>query len=144
MNNRLVKIGLIGLLFLVLIAIRYFEGYFYDPLQTYFENDYLHTSLPEINTGKLFLHIFLRYTLNSFISILIIWIAFRKKSYVQFALYFYILAFIILIVAFWITLLSHFENYYLFGFYMRRFLIQPVFVLLLLPAFFYQKKISTR
>ncbi len=144
MNNRIIKIGLIGILFLVLIAIRFYEGYFYDPLQTYFENDYLHASLPEIDNQKLLIHIFLRYALNSLISILIIWIAFFKKSYVQFASLFYFLAFIVLLVAFWITLLSHFENYYLFGFYVRRFLIQPIFVLLLLPAFYYQKKMSAK
>ena len=144
MHNKFVKIGLIGILFLALIAIRFYEGYFYDPLQAYFKYDYLHASLPEIDNLKLLVHLFLRYTLNSLLSILIIWVAFLKKSYVQFAFLFYILAFIVLLIAFWVTLLSHFENYYLFGFYVRRFLIQPLFVLILLPAFYYQYKLSAR
>lgn len=140
MDNRIIKIGLIGLMFIVLIAVRYFESFFYDPLQAYFEYDYLHHSLPEINKGKLFLHITLRYIINSIISILIIWIAFRKKNNVLFTLYFYIVVFIVLIVALWIALSTQFENQYLFGYYVRRFLIHPIFILLLLPAFYYQKK----
>jgi exosortase F-associated protein len=144
MNNRIIKIGLIGLLFVALIAVRYFESFFYDPLQTYFEYNYLHHSLPEINKAKLFLHIFIRYTLNSFISILIIWVAFQKKSYLSFTAYFYTVAFLLLIITFWVTLSTHFKNYYLFGFYVRRFLIHPIFVLLLLPAFYYQRRMSAR
>ena len=131
---------IVGCLFVLLTAVRYFEHYFYDPLQTYFDYDYLHTTLPELNTGKLLFHIFLRYTLNAIISIGIIWVAFRKKTYISFSIYFFSLAFFILIIAFWFTLQTRFENYYLFGFYVRRFLIHPVFIIVLLPAFYYQLK----
>ena len=134
------NILIIGFLFILLIAIRYFENFFYDPIQTYFQNDYHYNKLPEINTYKLLFHIFLRYTLNSIISIAIIWIAFRRKSYISFSIYFFIIAFIFLIIAFVLALQTRFEHYYLFGYYVRRFLIHPIFVLLLLPAFYYQSK----
>lgn len=144
MYKKLSNILIAGFLFLILVAIRYFEHYFYDPLQTYFEYDYLHAKLPEINTAKLFFHIFLRYLLNAIISIGIIWVAFRKKNYVNFSSYFFLFAFIVLIIAFWFTLQTRFENYYLFGFYVRRFLIHPVFIIVLLPAFYYQHKKQRR
>lgn len=140
MHKKWSNILIIVILFVLLIGIRYFENYFYDPLQTYFHNEYLHNKLPEINTIKLLFHIFLRYLLNSIISITIIWIAFRKKSYISFCIYFYSIAFLVLIIAFALALQTKFEHYYLFGYYVRRFLIHPVFVLLLLPAFYYQSK----
>lgn len=140
MYKKLSNILIVGFLFVLLVAVRYFERYFYDPLQTYFDYDYLHTKLPEIDTAKLFFHIFLRYTLNAIISLGIIWIAFRKKTYLNFSIYFFLVAFFILIIAFWFTLQTRFENYYLFGFYVRRFLIHPIFVIVLLPAFYYQLK----
>jgi len=140
MYKKWSNILIAGILFILLVAIRYFENYFYDPLQTYFEYDYLHNKLPEIQTSKLLLHILFRYILNAIISIGIIWVAFRKKSYLIFSFYFYVIAFLILLIAFWLALQTRFENYYLFGFYIRRFLIHPVFILLLLPAFYYQSK----
>lgn len=130
----------IGSVFLLLIAVRFYESVFYDPLQTYFKSDYLHVAMPEIQIGKLLFHLFLRYLINTALSLLIIWIAFRKKSFLVFSIYFYVIAFVLLLIAFSIVLTTHFENSYLFGFYIRRFLIQPIFVLLLLPAFYYQLK----
>jgi len=142
MKNNILKIVIIGLLFMALVLVRFFESYFYDPLQSYFTDDYLHTKLPEINTYKLYLHLFIRYAINSIISLLIIWIAFKNRSYISFSLVFFSVAFIVLILVFGVALHTHFENYYLFGFYIRRFLIQPIFVLLLLPAFYYQDRFS--
>lgn len=138
--KNITNILLIGGVFVVLMAIRFYENYFYDPLLSYFKSDYLHQSMPKLLTGKLLFHLFLRYAINTLLSLLIIWIAFRKKSFIKFSFYFYTIAFFLLIITFWLVLQTHFENSYLFGFYVRRFLIQPIFVLLLLPAFYYQLK----
>lgn len=138
--KNLTSIILIGLVFILLIAVRFYESYFYDPLQTYFKSDYLHESMPDLHTGKLLFHTFIRYFINTILSLLIIWIAFRKKSFLSFSIYFYSIAFVILLTAFWLSLLTNYDGSYLFGFYVRRFLIQPIFVLLLLPAFYYQLK----
>lgn len=144
MYKKLSNILIAGFLFLLLVAVRFFEHYFYDPLQNYFEYDYLHTKLPEINTVKLLFHISLRYLLNAVISLGIIWVAFRNKNYINFSIYFFSVAFLILIIAFWFSIQTQFENYYLFGFYVRRFLIHPVFIIVLLPAFYYQYKKQRR
>ena len=139
-HKNITNIFLIAVVFVVLMAVRFYESFFYDPLLSYFKSDYLHQSMPELLFGKLLFHLFLRYTINTLLSLLIIWIAFRKKSFIKFSLYFYTIAFLLLIVTFWLILQTHFENSYLFGFYVRRFLIQPIFILLLLPAFYYQLK----
>jgi len=131
---------IIGFLFVLLVGVRFFENSFYDPLLSYFKYDYLHTSFPDVKMGKLFLNLFLRYTINTLISLGIIWVAFQKKSYLKFSLYFYGIAFMVLILLFYLVLQTNLENYYLIVFYIRRFLIQPIFVLLLLPAFYYQDR----
>jgi exosortase F-associated protein len=54
----------------------------------------------------------------------------------------YLLFFIILISLFFIVLFFFGETNKMTLFYIRRFLIQPIFLLLFLPAFYYQKKIN--
>jgi exosortase F-associated protein len=112
---------------------------FYDPLIDYFQNDYLYTKMPEINSWHLVVDMLFRYSLNSFLSLGIIWLIFKRKDYVQFSGLFFILSFIILIVVFMFLISGSLEYGYLLPFYIRRFIIHPLFLLLLLPAFYYQK-----
>ena len=139
MNLRLDYI-LIFLLVSLLFAIRAFESdLFYDPLIHYFQNDYLYTKIPSIDVWKLVVDVLFRYVLNSLITLAIIKVAFKQKKFVKFAGFFLMLAFIILIVVYVFLLRNQFESGYLFPFYIRRFLIHPLFLLLLFPAFYYQK-----
>jgi exosortase F-associated protein len=134
------RIAFIVFLCCLLVAIRGFAGeFFYDPLKIYFYNDYLYTKLPELNSLKLLVFMTLRYVMNSLISLLIIWVIFKKKRYVKFSAIFYIIALFVLIIPFSYFLNEQFESGYLLPFYIRRFIIHPVFLLLLLPAFYYQK-----
>lgn len=140
--KKRVRIPLIILLFISLIFVRAFGSrLFYDPFIHYFVNDYMHLSIPAYDTLKLFLNIFFRYSLNTIISLAIIYLAFQKKGLVRFSIKFYIAAFFVLSIAYYILLKMGMVNGHLFAFYVRRFLIHPVFVLVLLPAFYYQKKL---
>lgn len=141
--NKYVKIVLAALLFLSLIAVRALSTkLFYDPLKHYFLNDYLYTTMPSLDASCLVLHMFFRYCLNTVISLGIIWVLFKRKDYLKFCLYFYTTAFVILILLFVYLLQDNFESGYLLPFYIRRFIIQPLFILILLPAFYYQKRSS--
>ncbi len=135
-----IRIILILLLLALLVLIRAFEKeLFYDPLIIYFQNDYLYTSIPDVNVWKLIVDILFRYTLNSLITLGIIYLAFQKMKFVKFSGFFLMLAFMLLIVVFAFLLRNDFKNGYLLPFYVRRFLIHPLFLLLLFPAFYYQK-----
>jgi len=139
MNKELQILGIV-LLVVMLILVRVFETeLFYDPFINYFKNDYLHKVLPEFKIIKLFGNIIFRYILNAIISLGVIYLVFQNKKYVKFSIQFYGIAFIILIVLFYIILQTKTINY-LPIFYIRRFLIHPIFVLLLIPAFYYQKQ----
>ena len=137
------RITLMLLLFFVLVMVRAFAtNLFYDPFIQYFKNDYLYETIPVFSGSKLLINLFFRYTLNSIISLLIIYIAFKNRNFVLFSIKFYVLAFLVLTVTFFIILKGELGDGYLFAFYVRRFIIHPLFVLILLPAFYYKQGMS--
>ena len=140
--KKRVKIPIIVFLFGLLVLVRAFGAdIFYDPFIDYFKGAYLDQPIPNYNTLKLWLHIILRYLINGLISLVIIYIAFEKKGLVRFSIKFYTASFIVLGIFYFALLQFEMINGHLFTFYVRRFLIHPVFVLILLPAFYYQKKL---
>lgn len=145
-NNLIIYHGknflIIFLLLIPLVLIRQNEHLFYDPLMPFFENDYLYQSLPEINIFKLNFNLLIRYLLNSVISIAIIWFFFKKYEYINFSIKFYLILMLVLFVSLNILLIINNKSLYLPLFYTRRFIIQPLFLFLLLPAFHYQNRIK--
>ena len=138
--NFIPRILLIVLLFLMLIAVRAFvQPYFYDPLIDYFKNDYLHSAIPQIDLAHFFFNLFYRYILNTVLSLAIIYLVYTNLKVLKFSIKFYIVAFIVLSIILIILLKFDLNQGYRLVFYVRRFLIHPVFLLLLLPAFYYQK-----
>ncbi|WKD84990.1 hypothetical protein KCTC32516_00327 [Polaribacter huanghezhanensis] len=138
--KKALKYILLILLISLLFLIRAFDSnLFYDPLINYFQNDYLYSSMPEVNIWILVINLLFRYTLNSLITLGIIYVTFQKKRYVKFAGFFLMLAFVILLVTFVFLLKGEFKQGYLLPFYIRRFLIHPLFLLILFPAFYYMK-----
>jgi exosortase F-associated protein len=129
---------LIGLL----ICIRLFENQlFYDPFLDYFKTEYAHASFPRINIFKLFFSLGLRFYLNSVISLFLLYVLFKDKQIVKFSMLLYMILGSVLMISFIFTLNFFGEESKMTLFYIRRFLIQPVFILLFIPAFYYQKKI---
>ena len=141
--DRKYRVIALSLLFLALVMVRAFAPeLFYDPFIEYFKNGYLYDPIPVFSGSKLLLHLFLRYGINSLISLLIIYVAFQNRDYVLFAIKFYALAFVVLTITFFIILKGELAHGYLFAFYVRRFIIHPLFVLILLPAFYYKQLMS--
>jgi exosortase F-associated protein len=140
LNN---KIRLAQFLFLVglLALIRAFEDQlFYDPFLDYFKNDFTKLALPNFNPFQLFFGLLFRYTLNTVVSLGIIYVLFKDVQMVKFALVLYYFFFMILIISFFFIIYYIKGNNNFVLFYVRRFLIQPIFVMLFVPAFYYQKQ----
>lgn len=127
-------------LFILLVLIRHFEDIlFYDPYLDFFKNDYLYIDSPRRETFKLVLNTSLRFVLNSVISLGILYVVFISKSIVRFSLLIYFFGYLFLLAAFlYFVINPRQEDYYLF-FNIRRFLIQPIILMVLLPAFYYHK-----
>ena len=134
------KIIIIGFMVLLLAAIRFFEdSLFYDPLIAFFRSDYLLGIIPPMNMAELMIHLSIRYALNSAISLGIIYIAFRNRSMLKFSVLLYALLYLGAVSAFIFLVLNIEREHYLALFYVRRFLIHPLFLLILLPAFYYYR-----
>jgi len=144
--KKIARLFLIGFLFILLIMVRaYLAPYFYDPLNNYFKNDYLYMEIPKLDFWYYFVNLFLRYTINSVISLGIIFLIFKDRNGLVFSLKFYCFSFILLGLFLFLLLKYNISNDYMLTFYVRRFLTHPIFLLILVPAFYFQKlKLSTK
>ncbi len=132
------RIAIISLLVGLLVLIRFFEhSLFYDPLIEFYQSDYLNDKVPHFITWKLLANVFLRFLLNTAISLAILYVSFLDKNILKFSVLLYILLFMVCFSGFtFLTLTIENENFMAL-FYLRRFLIHPIFVIILLPAFYY-------
>ena len=139
--NYKFRILLLVVLISFLATIRIFEkSLFYDPLLDYFKSDYTNLPLPLLNNINLFFGLFFRYILNTILSITIIYVAFKDFGLVKFASILYLIFFVILIGIFFLILSFYGEESKMTLFYIRRFLIQPLLLLLFIPGFYIQKQ----
>lgn len=131
---------LLIVLFALLVLIRFFENeLFYDPYLTFFKNDYLYIDSPRREVLKVILYTTLRFLLNTLISLSILYVFFKDKSIIKFSIFVYAIAYGVLILLYlYFVVNPRQEDYYIF-FNIRRFLIQPIILILLLPAFYYHK-----
>lgn len=136
--TKILEISKVIFLVLLLVLIRAFEDeIFYDPYLTFFKNDYLYLDNPRREIAKLVLFTTLRYVLNTVISLGLLYVIFRDKAIIKFSTIIYAIAYVFFMIPFlYFVVNPRQEDYYLF-FNVRRFLIQPLGLILLLPAFYY-------
>lgn len=135
--NIVSAIPIIVLLILLAVVRFYQEDLFYDPLVPFFKTDSV--ILPFLDIPKLLGGLTLRYAINTLLSLAILWFCFKDKSIIRLTAVLYGAFFIILMVAFIIVINAEKPNL-LALFYIRRFLIQPLFLILFIPAFYYQRR----
>jgi exosortase F-associated protein len=131
---------MLGLLLVFLLALlREFETQlFYDPFLAFFKTEYTDLPLPKYEPFHLFLGLLFRYGLNSLLSLALLYVIFEDMDMLQFSGLLFVAFFVLLILALFCVLSFQNQNYLLL-FYVRRFLIQPIFILLFIPGFYYQK-----
>lgn len=141
MFKNIPQILTLATLILLLVSVRLFENQlFYDPFLIFFKSSSSTNALPIVDILKLFFSYLFRYFLNTIISLLIIYILFKNKSLIKFTSFLYLIFFIVLISLFFIVYQYFAQTNKMTLFYIRRFLIQPIFLLLFIPAFYFQKK----
>lgn len=136
--KKLWKIPVLILLVSLLVVIRMFEEtLFFDPFMYFFQGCLCEE--PQLFPGHWYLNVALRYIVNTIISLAILYVVFLRKGPVKFAAVLYLILFLILFPLF-VYLMQRVEaDAYMPVFYVRRFLVHPVLILLLLPAFYYQR-----
>lgn len=139
--NKWVRYAIAAGLVFCLILVRAFETkLFYDPFLAFFKGDFYNKEFPYYDLVRVILNVTSRFLLNSILSILVIWFLFWNKQYVKYACYILIGFFIVLLPIYIICIENQFQLGENFGFYIRRFLIQPYLLLILIPAFYYHQQ----
>lgn len=137
--NPYVKMFVIGALVAVLALIRMYEyRYFYDPFMYFFERAFQEHHEYQFST-RMFFNVFLRFLLNTLVSLTILYVAFKNWGIIKFAAVIYAIFFVVLFPLFVYLMHNVTPDDYLAAFYVRRFLAHPVLILILLPAFYYYR-----
>ena len=124
-----------------LVGVRMLEdAIFYDPFLNYFHEANKNISLPQFEWGKLILSHLFRFILNLFFSCIIIHFLFKNKEWTMQGAVLITVIFAITFPIYLYCIYNQFEIGYLFSFYMRRFVIQPLILLLIVPLFYYRKQ----
>ncbi len=133
------KVLVIGLAIIGFVLIRLFQNdLFYDPLIQFYKSNFQSADFPVLEFWMYSVNLFFTFSLNTILSLLIIWFWFEKKSYLAFSALLYAIIFVVGTVAFWIVEHDISTENYMKLFYIRRFLIQPILVIVLIPAFYFQ------
>lgn len=135
LSRFVVILGIFGL-----IAVRVFEDrLFYDPFLDYFHEANKNQHFPDFVWGKLMAGHLFRFFLNLFFSCLIIHFWFNNKRWTIQGALLMVIVFAITFPIYLYCISDRFELGYLFSFYMRRFVIQPLILLLIIPLFYYRR-----
>nr|WP_314493760.1 exosortase F system-associated protein [uncultured Chryseobacterium sp.] len=139
-NWFLVLAGISGL-----IAVRMMEDrIFYDPFLNYFHEANKNIPFPEFEWGRLVIGYLFRFILNLFFSCVIIHFLFKNKEWTVQGAVLISIIFAITFPIYLFCIYDRFETGHLFSFYMRRFVIQPLILLLIVPLFYYRRNIVAK
>ena len=137
-NWFLVLAGIFGL-----IGVRFFEDkLFYDPFLNYFHEADKQAVFPNFIWSKLILNYLFRFLLNLIFSAIVVQGFFQNRKWTLQAVVLILIVFAIAFPIYLYCISTKFQIGYLFSFYIRRFVIQPLILLLIIPMFYYRKHIS--
>jgi len=132
---------LIILLFVMLAVVRqYQDALFYDPLINFFKLSFTSLPLPDLLVPKFYAHLTFRFLLNTLLSLGILWFLFKKWEIIKISALMYLLFFVALMGLMVLAMHTSDVGNYQFLFYVRRFIIQPLLLLLLIPAFYFIRR----
>ncbi|MEN2436447.1 exosortase F system-associated protein [Weeksellaceae bacterium A-14] len=137
-DGLMVVVGIAGL-----IGVRVVEDrIFYDPFLEYFHEAGTHAVFPDFDWWKLISGCFFRFGLNLLFSLVIVFFLFKRKDWTVQAAVLICMVFAITFPLYLYCISTKFEVGYLISFYLRRFVIQPLVVLLIIPMFYYRKQLQ--
>ena len=137
-----IKWLLVALCILGLVGVRVLESeIFYDPFLKYFASTSSNPAFPHFEWARLITSHIFRFLLNLIFSLGIVHFLFLNKKWTFQALVLITLSFLIFFPIYWYSVYTEFSFGNLFSFYIRRFVIQPLPILLIVPLFYYRKNI---
>ena len=136
-----IKWLLVALCIIGLVGVRVLENkIFYDPFLDYFAN-IGNPAFPHFEWARLIGSHLFRFLLNLIFSLGIVHFLFLNKKWTFQALVLITLSFILFFPIYLYSVYTEFSFGNLFSFYIRRFVIQPLPILLIVPLFYYRKNL---
>lgn len=138
MQNKLfVAFGFLGLVLVYVFQ----RVLFYDPFQdlVYQPGQFNEIS---INHSKYIFGKISRYILNDGFALMIIWGLFQNKKYLRFAVIIFMIGLLILLPIYITLSLMYYETIHTFLNHLHRLVLNPVLMMLLIPAFYYQNRVN--
>ena len=136
-----IKWLLVAFCIIGLVGVRVLENkIFYDPFLDYFAN-IGNPAFPHFEWARLIGSHLFRFLLNLIFSLGIVHFLFLNKKWTFQAMVLITLFFIIFFPIYLYSVYTEFSFGNLFSFYIRRFVIQPLPVLLIVPLFYYRKNL---
>ncbi len=144
-TNSIIRFTIIGFLLLLIVAVRYFETRFFpEPLLDYFNGAFEQAPIPSGSNMTILAVTALRYLANTILSLGIIWFVFKKVSFIKASLWVYLFSFLLLTSAMAACLMHGGDALKMVLFYVRRFLIHPLLLFILLASFYYLRNKELR
>ena len=133
-GKRLISLAVL----LLLVAVRLNESrWFPEKLIDFFGKDlYPDNPLPALGFTD-YISLLLRYLTNSILSIVFLHVWFGNERITRFLVKFFAATGIVLLLLFGIAVYTYQPGQYLFLFYIRRLIIQPVWLFILFPVIYY-------
>ncbi len=140
MKNKYYVFG--GLLGLIIVYV-FQRQLFFDPFQDFIYNPQ-NPQYPEFNKLAYVISKIIRYILNDGFALLIIWGLFKNKSYMRFAMIIFAIGLFLLLPLYLYLVINHFHSTYTFLNHLHRLVLNPVLMMLLIPAFYYQQTLKKK
>ncbi len=141
--NKIIRLIVVAFLVVLLGIIRMNQTQlFYDPLLDFFANDALDKKLPEYNAFQMYANIIYRYLVNSSISVAILYLLFWNKQVLISSMKIYAVAGFLTLIFYIFLVETGFPLGETFTFYVRRILIQPLLLFILLPSFYLEQNFT--
>ena len=132
---------LVALCIIGLVGVRVLENkIFYDPFLDYFAN-IGNPAFPQFEWTRLIGSHLFRFLLNLIFSLGIVHFLFLNKKWTFQAMVLITLSFALFFPIYLYSVYTEFSFGNLFSFYIRRFVIQPLPILLIVPLFYYRKNL---
>jgi exosortase F-associated protein len=139
--NKTISVVLIVISLLGLASVRWLENdLFYDPFIAYFKSNFQVQHLPDVDKGLYLISTLSRYVINLLFTVFIIWLLYKSKEFVKATLWVHLFSFIILLAVLFILITLGNEWVKMTLFYIRRFLIHPILLFILVPGFYFISK----
>lgn len=129
-----IAFGFIGLALVYVLQ----KKLFYDPFLDFIYNP-ISDNYPDLEVGKYVFSKLFRFLLNDGLAIVIIYGIFGPGKYVKFATYILLFGLVVLLPVYLVLVIFFYPETYAFLNHLHRLVLNPVLMMLLIPAFYSQK-----